>query len=55
MPNDGTVCVDETALSGASAQLVLDVSHTGMLLSSAVAAATVQFLPFGILRAFVNA
>ena len=47
VPNDGTVCVDETALSGASAQLVLDVSHTGMLLSSAVAAATVQFLRSG--------
>jgi pimeloyl-ACP methyl ester carboxylesterase len=47
VPNDGTVCVDETALSGASAHLVLDVSHTGMLLSSAVAAATVQFLQSG--------
>jgi pimeloyl-ACP methyl ester carboxylesterase len=47
LPNDGTVCVDETAFPGASAQLVLDVSHTGMLLSSAVAAATVQFLQSG--------
>ena len=46
-PNDGTVCVDETTLPGATAQLVLDVSHTGMLLSSAVAAATVQFLRSG--------
>jgi pimeloyl-ACP methyl ester carboxylesterase len=46
-PNDGTVCVDETAFPGATAQLVLDVSHTGMLLSSAVAAATVQFLELG--------
>ncbi len=46
-PNDGTVCVEETVLSGASAQLVLDVSHTGMLLSSAVAAAAVQFLSTG--------
>jgi pimeloyl-ACP methyl ester carboxylesterase len=46
-PNDGTVCVDETRLPGASAHLVLDVSHTGMLLSSAVAAATVQFLRTG--------
>ncbi len=46
-PNDGTVCVDETALPGASAHLVLDVSHTGMLLSSAVAASTVQFLQSG--------
>ncbi len=55
VPNDGTVCVDETALPGASAQLVLDVSHTGMLLSSAVAAATVQFLAIGLLRATLNA
>ncbi|HEU4516698.1 MAG TPA: alpha/beta fold hydrolase [Steroidobacteraceae bacterium] len=47
VPNDGTVCVDETELPGASARLVLDVSHTGMLLSSAVAAATVQFLVTG--------
>jgi pimeloyl-ACP methyl ester carboxylesterase len=47
LPNDGTVCVDETELPGASAHLVLDVSHTGMLLSSAVAAATVQFLKSG--------
>ena len=46
-PNDGTVCVDETGLPGATAQLVLDVSHTGMLLSSEVAAATVQFLRSG--------
>jgi hypothetical protein len=46
-PNDGTICVDETLLPGASAHLVLDVSHTGMLLSSAVAAATVQFLATG--------
>jgi pimeloyl-ACP methyl ester carboxylesterase len=46
-PNDGTICVDETELPGASAHLVLDVSHTGMLLSSAVAAATVQFLASG--------
>ncbi len=47
VPNDGTVCLDETVLPGASAHLVLDVSHTGMLLSSAVAAATVKFLQAG--------
>ena len=47
LPNDGTVCVDETDLAGARARLVLDVSHTGMLLSSAVVAATVQFLATG--------
>ena len=47
VPNDGTVCVDETELPGATAHLVLDVSHTGMLLSSPVAAATVRFLEKG--------
>jgi pimeloyl-ACP methyl ester carboxylesterase len=47
LPNDGTVCVDETRLPGAAAHRVLDVSHTGMLMSSAVAAATIQFLASG--------
>jgi pimeloyl-ACP methyl ester carboxylesterase len=46
-PNDGTVCVDETQLPGATAHLVLDVSHTGMLLSGAVAASSVAFLGAG--------
>jgi pimeloyl-ACP methyl ester carboxylesterase len=46
-PNDGTVCVDETDLPGATAHLVLDVSHTGMLLSGAVAAWTIGFLGTG--------
>jgi pimeloyl-ACP methyl ester carboxylesterase len=46
-PNDGTVAADETRLPGATSQIVLDVSHTGMLFSSAVAAATVQFLATG--------
>ncbi len=46
-PNDGTISVDETQLPGASAQIVLDVSHTGMLLSTAVAKATATFLATG--------
>lgn len=46
-PNDGTVCVDETELHGATAHLILDVSHTGMLLSRAVAASTIGFLGTG--------
>jgi pimeloyl-ACP methyl ester carboxylesterase len=46
-PNDGTVCVDETRLAGATAQIVLDVSHTGMLMSSAVAASVAQFFTSG--------
>ncbi len=46
-PNDGTVCVDETRLPGAAAHCVLDVSHTGMLISAAVAASAVEFLETG--------
>jgi pimeloyl-ACP methyl ester carboxylesterase len=46
-PNDGTVCVDETELSGATSRIVHDVSHTGMLFSSAVADSAVQFLATG--------
>lgn len=47
MPNDGTVGVDETRLPGAKEQLMLEVSHTGMLLSAAVAGALVRFLSSG--------
>ncbi len=46
-PNDGTVCVDETNVAGAKERIVLDVSHTGMLISSAVAQATSRFLAQG--------
>ena len=46
-PNDGTVSVDETRLAGAKAHIVLDVSHTGMLLSQAVADAAGRFLANG--------
>jgi alpha-beta hydrolase superfamily lysophospholipase len=46
-PNDGTVAVEETRLPGATSHIVHDVSHTGMLFSSAVAASTVQFLASG--------
>lgn len=46
-PNDGTVCVDETALPGASAHRIHDVSHTGMLFSQAVANSTCYFLEHG--------
>ena len=47
VPNDGTIAVDETRLPGATSQIVHDVSHTGMLFSSAVADSTVQFLTSG--------
>jgi pimeloyl-ACP methyl ester carboxylesterase len=46
-PNDGTVCVDETELPGAADSVVLDTTHTGMLLSRGVAEATVAFLRVG--------
>lgn len=47
LPNDGTVCVDETDLPGATARLVLDVSHTGMILSAPVADSVTRFLRDG--------
>ena len=46
-PNDGTVAVEETQLDGAADHLVLPVSHTGLLVSEAVVAATVRFLSSG--------
>jgi hypothetical protein len=46
-PNDGTVCVDETELDGAIARTVLDVTHTGMLLSRSVADTVAGFLREG--------
>ncbi|MEO8316556.1 MAG: alpha/beta hydrolase [Pseudomonadota bacterium] len=46
-PNDGTVCVTETCLEGASDRCVLPVSHSGMWLSSAVARQVAAFLERG--------
>jgi pimeloyl-ACP methyl ester carboxylesterase len=46
-PNDGTVCVDETRLPGATEHRVHDVSHTGMLMSAAVADSLAAFLASG--------
>ena len=45
--NDGTVAVSETRMPGASAHLVLPVSHVGMLLSARVAQETGLFLTAG--------
>jgi pimeloyl-ACP methyl ester carboxylesterase len=45
--NDGTVCVAETRLEGATECCVLPVSHSGMWLSSAVAAQVAGFLEQG--------
>ena len=46
-PNDGTVSVDETRITGAKEHIVHDVSHTGMLMSAVVADSLVKFLISG--------
>lgn len=46
-PNDGTVAVSETRLSGARDQLVMPVSHLGMLMSPRVADSCGHFLREG--------
>jgi len=46
-PNDGVVVVEETALPGASDQIMLDVCHSGMLLSDQVAHQACAFLRHG--------
>ncbi|MCW8845910.1 MAG: alpha/beta hydrolase [Gammaproteobacteria bacterium] len=46
-PNDGTVSVSETCLPGISDHLVMDVSHTGLVLSREVAIQTDFFLHRG--------
>ncbi len=49
-PNDGTVAVAETELSGAADRCVLPVSHFGMLMSEDVAAEVTHFLQLGRFR-----
>jgi pimeloyl-ACP methyl ester carboxylesterase len=46
-PNDGTICVEETELPGATDRIVLPVSHTGLLFSADVAHQTAAFLANG--------
>jgi pimeloyl-ACP methyl ester carboxylesterase len=46
-PNDGTVAVEETRISGMKEHLVLPVTHTGMLFSGEVAERTARFLASG--------
>jgi len=46
-PNDGVVTVEETRLPGRAAHRVMPVSHSGMLVSSAVAEQVVCFLREG--------
>lgn len=46
-PSDGVVTVDETLIPGLCDHLVLPVSHTGMLVSDAVARQSIAFLRQG--------
>jgi len=46
-PNDGTVTVEETAVPGARDNIVLPITHTGMLASRAVAHQIAAFLRDG--------
>lgn len=46
-PNDGTVTVQETGLAGAVDQIVLPVTHTGLLVSRTVADQVIAFLQNG--------
>ncbi|NUS39465.1 MAG: alpha/beta hydrolase [Lysobacter sp.] len=48
--HDGTVAVDETRLPGLADHIVLDASHTGLLLSEEAATQTVAFLREGRFR-----
>lgn len=47
VPNDGTVCVEETRVAGATDQLMLPVAHSAMLLSTEVTRQTAVFLRQG--------
>jgi len=47
VPNDGTVAVEETAVPGAHARLVLPVAHFALLLAPAVARQVARFLHCG--------
>jgi pimeloyl-ACP methyl ester carboxylesterase len=46
-PNDGVVAVEETRIEFARDQIVLDVNHSGMLLSAELARQACAFLRYG--------
>ena len=46
-PNDGVVCVDETAIEGMSERITLHVGHSAMLVAPRVASQTAAFLREG--------
>lgn len=47
LPNDGVVTVEETRIPGVNDQIVLDVTHSGMLLSAELAFQACSFLRYG--------
>lgn len=47
MENDGTVLVEETILKGSADNLLMPVSHTSMVFSTAVANQVAHFLKHG--------
>ncbi|HSR64417.1 MAG TPA: alpha/beta hydrolase [Xanthomonadaceae bacterium] len=49
-PHDGTVAVEETRLRGLADHVVIDASHSGLLLSEEAAAQTIAFLREGRFR-----
>ena len=49
-PNDGVVCVEETAIEGMRERIVLPVNHSAMIVSARVAAQTAEFLRNGRFR-----
>jgi len=49
-PNDGVVCVEETAVDGMADRVLLRVSHSTMLVSARVAAQAAAFLSTGRFR-----
>lgn len=54
LPNDGTVAVQETYLSGMTEHITLPVSHTGLLFSKKVTQQTCAFLKTGRFLAQAN-
>jgi hypothetical protein len=48
--HDGTVLVEETRLPGAKDHLVVATTHTGLLVSAAVAEQTRHFLDHGMFK-----
>ena len=46
-PNDGVVCVGETAVEGMSAQALVPLGHSSLIVSSRVASLAARFFARG--------